>query len=106
MPMPSSSGGRHGGRTLPPPTQASFLVRPENRFFVPTWLGPDAARSRGQGWPLLHACHRSACDRGHSLTAASTASSSLSSGSDNGCYASAYRGGLIVATGAGAVGWP
>jgi hypothetical protein len=30
---------------------SSFFVRPQHRFFVPTCLSNDAARSGRQGWP-------------------------------------------------------
>src|SRR5438105_14181384 len=42
-----------------------FLVRSEDRFFVPTWLRSGAARSRGQAWPKATAAGvRSGLDGG------------------------------------------
>src|SRR6516164_11224116 len=48
-----NSGGRSG--TAP---NASFSVRSQHRFSVPTWIGEGAARSRGQDWPERSTGHR------------------------------------------------
>jgi len=48
-----NSGGRSG--TAP---NASFSVRSQHRFSVPTWIDEGAARSRGQDWPERSAGHR------------------------------------------------
>ena len=50
------------GLGLQPHATPRFLVRPESRFFVPTWLVLDAARRRRQGWP-------SRCPAPHSAVA-------------------------------------
>src|SRR6266705_6618399 len=42
-----------------------FFVRSKGRFFVPTWFGGGAARSRGQDWPKATAAGaRSGLDGG------------------------------------------